>query len=270
MHRSSKCPMLTCSSCSTSKSTTVPFFQRQFRRNTFAHFDFEFASNVKRGQLTFLSWFGSRYDSPDHLQTFHKKEWGLKNALAINSPLLAATGNEAEGAMSREEDRWGQNEDRFCSLTISVEHGGAAGVERGSALQISLILPLLLFLVRRLMHCFDLVLQHGKTTDGHTTRAEGTRHLDESRREKAQMSWNARYERDEIRPICLSTEKLILCICWTFSLMDIKTHLSNIKIRLHTSYTLKKTLVIDPDLQTTKHWQHSTYSFWFYHIAHND
>lgn len=48
------------------------------------------------------------------------------------------------------------------------------------------------------MHRFDLVLQHGKATDGHTTGAKRTRHLDKLRREKVQMGWNARYKLSEM------------------------------------------------------------------------
>lgn len=96
--------------------------------------------------------------------------------------------------MTGKKGRGGQNEDSFCSLTISVYYSGAAGVEGWSALQVSLILPLLLLLVCRLVRCFDLVLQHGKTTDGHAAGAKRTRHLDKSRREKVKMSWNFRYE----------------------------------------------------------------------------
>ena len=82
--------------------------------------------------------------------------------------------------------RRGQNEESFCALlTVPVDHGGAAGVEGRPALQVSLILPLLL-LLRRLVRGFDMVLQHGKATDG-------TRHLGKSGREKVQMSLNSRY-----------------------------------------------------------------------------
>lgn len=82
----------------------------------------------------------------------------------------------------------------FPFLTISVYYGGTTGAERGSALNIPLILPLLLLLVCRLMHCFDLVLQHGKTTDGYSSRGIRTRHLDKVKREKVQMRWPTRYE----------------------------------------------------------------------------
>jgi len=82
--------------------------------------------------------------------------------------------------MSDEQEKGAMRTERgcFCSLTISVYYDGAAGVERRSALQVSLILPLLLLLVRRVVHCFDLVLQHGKATDGHTAGAKRTGHLD--------------------------------------------------------------------------------------------
>lgn len=110
--------------------------------------------------------------------TVNKNECGLWNAPVKNSPMLAATGGrrlsdeQDEGAMRTE---WG-----YCfsfPLTISVYHAGAAGVEGRSALQVSLILPLPLLLVCRLVHGFDLVLQHGKATDWHSTRAERARHL---------------------------------------------------------------------------------------------
>lgn len=50
------------------------------------------------------------YDSPDQPQTVpflkvHKNEWGLKNASVKNSPLLVATGNKADRAMNRKEER---------------------------------------------------------------------------------------------------------------------------------------------------------------------
>lgn len=86
--------------------------------------------------------------------------------------------------MNKKEERRGQDADSFCSLTISVHYGWAAGVEGGSALHVSLILPLLLVLVRRLMCCFDLVLQHGEATDWYNARDISTRHLDELKSEK--------------------------------------------------------------------------------------
>lgn len=108
------------------KNSTVPFCIQRHFKSIHTDFSSEFASNVKQGQLTFLSWLRwttlrqSRSPSNISFLKLHKNEWSWKNALAINSPLLVATRNKSGGAMNRKKERCGQNEDSFCSLTISV------------------------------------------------------------------------------------------------------------------------------------------------------
>lgn len=75
-------------------------------------------------------------------------------------------------------------------LTLPVQDGGAvSGEARGRpALRVGLVLPLLLLLVRGLMHGLDLMLKHGVAAErgaqGHATRPKGSWHLGGGKQER--------------------------------------------------------------------------------------
>lgn len=98
-------------------------------------------------------------------------------------------------------------------LTIPVQDGRAAGAEWWPSLQVALILPLLLLLVGRLVHHFDLMLQHGKATDRHSDGAKRAGHLHGFSKGNVPKGWSVRGESVYCRSTSCVLSQLVLSFC---------------------------------------------------------
>lgn len=133
-------------------------------------------------------------------------------------------------------------------LTIPVQDGRAAGAEWWPSLQVPLILPLLLLLVGRLVHHFDLMLQHGEATDRHSDGAKRARHLHRFSKGNIPVGWSVRGESVYCRSTSCVLSQLVLCHlpCHFVSILHCMQTDSQLRILAYTVKILQIIIIIIP------------------------